>query len=80
MEGLLAAAECPLMARFKICMMGTAQAPILELDARDVAELHHSLGRARFVEGRMVEIDGGGADCVVLIPLNRIQMIFEMDE
>ena len=36
-------------------------------------------GRRRFVEGRMIEIDGCDVDCGVLIPINRIQMISDID-
>lgn len=68
------------MGRFKFCLIGSPQRPVLELEASDVAELHHWLARARYIEGRMVEIDGEQTDCEVLIPANRIQMIFGWHE
>lgn len=64
------------MARFKFCLIGSSQAPVLELPATDVGDLHQMIERARFVAGRMVEIDGEPTDCEVLIPANRVQMIF----
>lgn len=68
------------MGKFRFCLVGTPQSPVLELEARDVRELHHSLARTRFIEGRMVEIDGEPTDCEVLISANRVQMIFEIAE
>ena len=68
------------MARFKFCLIGSPQRPVLELDASDVAELHQRLACARYIEGRMIEIDGEATACDVLIPANRIQMIFRWHE
>lgn len=68
------------MGRFKFCLIGSPQAPILELHARNVCELHHSLGCSRYIEGRMVEIEGEPTDCPVLIPANRIQIVMELPE
>ncbi|MFL6758566.1 hypothetical protein [Sphingomonas sp.] len=68
------------MTRFKFCMIGTPQSPILEMEARNVAELHHWIARARYIEGRMVEIAGEATDCPVLIPANRIQIVMELPE
>lgn len=68
------------MGRFKFCLIGTPQSPVLELEAEDVRELHYAIARSRYIEGRMVEIDGEPTDCDVLIPANRIQMIFGMVE
>lgn len=66
------------MTRFKFCLTGTAQSPILELDAASIPELHRWLANVRYVEGRMVEIDGEATNCQVLLPVSRIQMIFEI--
>lgn len=68
------------MGRFKFCLIGSTQHPVLELEAKDVGDLHHAIARARYVEGRLVEIGGEPTDCDVLIPANRIQMIFGMAE
>jgi len=67
------------MARFRFFMVGTTQAPVLEVAANDLFELNQTIGRRRFLEGQMVEIDGCGVDCGVLIPTSRIQMICEIE-
>jgi hypothetical protein len=54
--------------------------PVLDLPERDLGELHHAIGSARFLGGRMVEIDGNPVDSIVLIPVSRIQMILELAE
>jgi hypothetical protein len=68
------------MARFRFSLVGTPQRPILDIAVRDLGELHHALARARFIEGRMVEIDGEATDLPVLIPANRIQIVMELPE
>lgn len=68
------------MARFKFSLIGTPQAPILDLPVSNVAELHAAIGRARFIDGEMVEVDGEVVRCRVLIPVGRIQMVFEVTE
>ena len=68
------------MARFKFALVGTPQMPVLELPERDLGELHHAIGSARFIGGRMVEIGGAAVDSIVLIPVGRIQMILELSE
>lgn len=65
------------MARCKFCLIGASQAPVLELEADNTSELHHAIAYRRYIEGRMVEIDGEATDCSVMIPANRIQMIIE---
>ena len=67
------------MARFKFCLIGSSQAPVLELPMADVSELHDALSVSKYVEGRMVEIDGQATCCPVLIPTNRILMVMEAD-
>lgn len=69
-----------MMAKFRFCLIGTPQAPVLEIDVGNISELHHWISRARFIEGRMIRIDGEPTDCPVLIPTNRVQMIFEIAE
>ena len=68
------------MARFMFALIGTHQTPILELPVSSVAELNMAIARTRFIDGLMVEIDGEGANCPVLIPVSRIQMIMELPE
>lgn len=68
------------MARFEFCLIGTSQRPVLEIDARDVGDLHDAMARARFIEGRMVQIEGEPLDCRVLIATHRIQMVLELPE
>ena len=68
------------MARFKFALVGASQMPVLELPERNLGELHQAISRARFIGGRLVEIDGDAADSVVLIPVSRIQMILELAE
>jgi hypothetical protein len=68
------------MARFMFALVGTPQRPVLDLPESDLGELQHSLGAARFIGGRMVQIDGGAVDTIVLIPVSRIQMIMELTE
>jgi hypothetical protein len=78
-EGLLAAAEVGVMRTYKFFMIGTTEAPVLEVDAADLVELGEMAMRSRFVVGRMVEINGDGASCGVLIPTSRIQLVAEAD-
>lgn len=68
------------MGRFKFCLIGSPQSPIVEIGVRHLCDLHLSIGRARFIEGRMIEIDGEAMDCPVLIPANRIQIVIELPE
>lgn len=67
------------MARFKFFLIGTNEAPVLEMEATSLRALNEDLSRNRFIEGHMVEINGGGADCGVLIPTARIQLIAEAE-
>ena len=67
------------VSRFKFCLVGSPQAPVLELEAADVHDLMRWLGRSRYIPGHMVEIDGQATDCSVLIPAARIQIIMEED-
>lgn len=69
-----------MMAKFKFCLTGSPQMPIVEVDATDLHHLHQLMDRSRFVEGRMVEVDGEGATAGVLIPVSRIQFILEVDD
>ena len=67
------------MARFKLFIVGTTEAPVVEVPASNLLELNDLATRNRFIEGHMVEINGGGASCGVSIPVCRIQLIAEAD-
>lgn len=67
------------LAQFKFFMVGSAEAPILEVPFDRLSDLHDAMVRTRFVEGRMVEINGHATSCGVLIPMGRIQLIAEAD-
>ena len=69
-----------MMARFKFCLVGSPQAPVLELPVEDLTHLHARLAAAKFVEGRMVAIDDNATNCDVLIPTSRILMILAEPE
>lgn len=65
------------MTRFKFALIGSPQAPIVEIDVSGIDELCAYMTRVRFVTGRMVEIDCDGADAAVIIPVSRIQFVTE---
>lgn len=67
------------MARFKFFLIGSAQAPVLDVDASDLGELSEDLGHTRFLLARTSEVDGVPYSCQVLVPVSRIQMITEPD-
>jgi len=67
------------MARFKFFLIGTNEAPVLEMEATSLRQLNEDVSRNRFIEGHMVEINGRGEDRGVLIPTARIQFIAEAD-
>jgi len=67
------------MARFKFFLIGTHETPVVEMEASSLRQLNDDLSRNRFVEGQMVEINGLGASCGVLIPTARIQFVAEAD-
>ena len=65
------------MARFKFCLVGSPQTPIVEVDVHDLHHLHEIMSRSRFVEGRIVEVDGEGANCGILISTSRVLVVIE---
>jgi predicted aconitase with swiveling domain len=65
--------------RYKFFMVGTAEAPVLEVAATDLVELGEMAIRTRFVVGRMVEVCGEATAGRVLIPTARIQLIAESE-
>lgn len=67
------------MARFRFHTFGLPQALILEVRQADLRELSDAMEGRRFVQGRTSEVDGYDAECGVLIPVNRIQMVSEVD-
>lgn len=67
------------MAAFKFFLVGTNEAPVLEVEADTLAQLSEIAARSRFIEGRMVEVDGEGVSCGALIPVSRIQLIAETE-
>ncbi len=67
------------MARFRFFMIGTTESPVLELELDTLRELGEMAMRHRFIEGRMVEINGEGSAVGVLIPTSRIQLVAEAD-
>lgn len=68
------------MAQFRFCLIGSPQSPVLELPADSMTHLHARLAGAKFVEGRMVSIDGTVTSCDVLIPVGRILMVLLEDQ
>lgn len=78
MGGLLAAAEGRLMARFKFYLIGSSDAPVLDVEAADLRELNQQMSRSRFVEGHMTEADADGVLQGVLIATGRIQLVMEI--
>lgn len=67
------------MAQFRFFLVGSSQAPLVEVEHQDLGELYETITRCRFLQGRLVEIDGHDVGCGVLIPTNRIQMICEAE-
>ena len=68
------------MGRFRFCMIGTGQAPVIDVDETSLREICETIDRHRFLLGRLIEIDGYGTSCGVLIPTSRIQMICEVEQ
>ncbi len=66
------------MARFKFCMIGTSETPILHLPAANVRELNEVITRSRFIEGDIEMTDG--VVCGMLLSVNRIQCVIQLDE
>jgi len=65
------------MARFKFYLIGSSDAPVLDVEAADLRELNETISRNRFIEGHMTEPDGDGVLHGVLIATCRIQLIME---
>ena len=67
------------MARFRFSLVGTSQTPVVDVPQSNLSELSDAMGRQRFLEGVIVGIDGLDGECGVLIPVNRIQLISEVE-
>lgn len=65
------------MARFRFNLIGASQTHVLEVEVSDLHVLSEMMARSRFVHGKLVEIDGDGASCDVLIAVNRVQFVSE---
>ena len=66
-----------MMAAFRICLVGSAQHLIVELQAANVEELIQDASSSRFLAGHMVEADEHGCFPGVMVQTNRIQVAFE---
>lgn len=67
------------MSRFLFHTFGASQGILLEVQQADLRELSDSMNGRRFIQGRLIEIDGCDAECGILIAINRIQMISEVE-
>lgn len=64
--------------QFRISLIGSAQRPIVEFNAGNLIDLAMLMDRARFIAGRLVDANGDGDDCAILLPVNRIQFVTEV--
>lgn len=65
------------MARFRIFMIGSAHAPLIESAANDLHELGQMMSCNRFLEGEIVDAANDVDVSRVLISTSRIQMVAE---
>ena len=65
------------MGLFRFHLIGSSQAPVLEVAANSVGELNEIVSRQRLMEARMTEPDGDGVLAGVLIATSRIQCVVE---
>jgi len=66
------------MARFKFYLIGSADAPVLDVEATDLRELNRQISGNRFIEGHVAEGDADGVLAGVLIATSRIQFVMEI--
>lgn len=79
MEGLLAASERGrVMASFKFFLIGTNEAPVMEVPFANLQELNKHMQCNRFIEGCIMDISGEEITCGALLPICRIQMVVEV--
>lgn len=77
MERLLATSEGCVVARFKFYLIGSSDAPVLDVEATDLRELNRQISGCRFIEGYMAEGDADGILAGVLVATSRIQLVME---
>jgi len=65
------------MARFKFYLIGSCDAPVLDVEAADLRELHRQMSCDRFIEGHTTQADADGVLPGVLIATSRIQLVME---
>ena len=65
------------MARFKFYLIGSSDAPVLDVEASDLRALNEQVSRNRFIEGHMSQPDGDGVLAGVLVSTSRIQFVME---
>ena len=68
------------MSQFKIFLVGSSEAPLIEAAADSVGSLAELARRTDFIEGELVGITGHLHARRVLVPLPRVQMIAEADD
>jgi hypothetical protein len=65
------------MARFKFYLIGSSDAPVLDVEAADLRELNQQMSSCRFIEGHMAEGDVDGVLAGMLIATSRVQLVME---
>lgn len=65
------------MSRYRFVMIGSAQAPIVEVGVSCLSDLAAQASCSRWIEGEIVEVDGEAVSHRVLLPTGRIQMVVD---
>ena len=65
------------MATYRFHLIGNACPVELEVAASTMDDLHALLSCQRFVQGRMIEVDGDGVLLNMLLATSRIQCVVE---
>jgi hypothetical protein len=65
------------MARFKFYLIGSSDAPVLDVEAADLRALNHQMSSCRFIEGHMAEADTNGVLAGILIATSRVQLVMD---
>lgn len=65
------------MAAFRICLLGSSERLLVDLDVSSIRELADEAAANRFLVGHMVEPHEDGVCPGVMIQTNRIQAAFE---
>ena len=66
------------MTCFRVFVIGSPLPLDVDLPFEGIPALSEAATRCRFIEGHMAEPDQNGVCAAVLIPTNRIQLIFEL--